>query len=48
MERAFLSLEAPIERVTGYDTPYPMGMYEDSYIPDADRVLAALRRIKAY
>jgi pyruvate dehydrogenase E1 component beta subunit len=48
MERAFLSLEAPIERVTGYDTPYPMGMYEDSYVPDADRVLAALRRIKAY
>jgi len=48
MERAFLSLEAPVERVTGYDTPYPMGMYEDSYIPNADRVLTALRRVKAY
>jgi pyruvate dehydrogenase E1 component beta subunit len=48
MERAFLSLEAPIERVTGFDTPYPMGMYEDSYIPDAERVLQAIRRIRAY
>jgi pyruvate dehydrogenase E1 component beta subunit len=48
MERAFLSLEAPIERVTGYDTPYPPGMFEDRYIPGADRVLAALRRVKAF
>ena len=48
MEEAFLSLEAPIERVTGFDSPYPMGMYEDAYIPDADRVLAAIRRTRAY
>jgi pyruvate dehydrogenase E1 component beta subunit len=48
MERAFLSLEAPVERVTGFDTPYPMGMYEDAYIPDAERVLQAIRRIRAY
>ncbi len=48
MERAFLSLEAPVERVTGYDTPYPLGMFEDDYIPDADRVLVAIERVKAY
>jgi pyruvate dehydrogenase E1 component beta subunit len=48
MERAFLSLEAPIERVTGFDVPYPVGMYEDAYIPDAERVLQAIRRIRAY
>jgi pyruvate dehydrogenase E1 component beta subunit len=48
MERAFLSLEAPVERVTGYDTPDPPGMFEDDYIPNADRVLAAIERVKAY
>ena len=48
MERAFLSLEAPIERVTGYDTLYPLGMFEDDWVPDADRTLAALRRVMAY
>ena len=48
MERAFLSLEAPIERVTGYDTPYPLGMFEDRWVPDPDRTLAALRRVMAY
>jgi pyruvate dehydrogenase E1 component beta subunit len=48
MERCFLSLEAPVTRVTGFDTPYPMGMYEDTYIPDADRVLAALRQVRAF
>lgn len=48
MEHAFLSLEAPIERVTAYDTPYPMGMFEDHYIPDSERVLAALRRVMAF
>jgi pyruvate dehydrogenase E1 component beta subunit len=48
MERVFLSLEAPIERVTGFDTPYPLGMFEDHWVPDASRTLAALRRVMAY
>lgn len=48
MERAFLSLEAPIERVAGFDTPYPLGMFEDQWVPDAERVLAALRRTISY
>jgi pyruvate dehydrogenase E1 component beta subunit len=48
MEKAFLSLEAPIERVTGYDTPYPLGIFEDRYLPDAERVLTAIRRVAAY
>jgi pyruvate dehydrogenase E1 component beta subunit len=48
MEQAFLSLEAPIERVTGYDTPYPVGVFEDRYIPNTDRVAAALQRVSAF
>jgi 2-oxoisovalerate dehydrogenase E1 component beta subunit len=42
-EHAFYSLQAPIERVTGYDTPYPHAQ-EWSYFPGPDRVAGALRR----
>lgn len=42
-EGAFLSLEAPIVRVTGYDTPFPVPSVEDLWLPDADRVLRAVR-----
>lgn len=43
-EETFYSLEAPIARVSGYDVPYPVGMLEDRYVPDVDRVVAAARR----
>jgi 2-oxoisovalerate dehydrogenase E1 component beta subunit len=33
-ESCFLSLEAPIARVTGYDTPFPL-VFEKYYVPDA-------------
>jgi 2-oxoisovalerate dehydrogenase E1 component beta subunit len=42
-EHAFFSLENPVERVTGYDTPYPHANEWD-YFPSAARVGAALRR----
>ncbi len=44
-EEAFWSLEAPITRVSGYDTPYPMGQLEDFYVPDVDRVARAVRQL---
>jgi pyruvate dehydrogenase E1 component beta subunit len=44
-EEAFYSLEAPIARVSGYDVPYPVGMLEDRYVPDVERVVDAVRRI---
>ncbi len=39
-EKAFLYLEAPIFRVTGYDTPYPTTMFEDLWLPDTTQVVA--------
>jgi 2-oxoisovalerate dehydrogenase E1 component beta subunit len=42
-EHAFYALEAPIERVTGYDTPYPHAQ-EWAYFPGPDRVVRALKR----
>lgn len=40
-ERAFLHLEAPIARVTGYDTPFPYAL-EHEYMPDVPRIVDAL------
>jgi 2-oxoisovalerate dehydrogenase E1 component subunit beta len=42
-EHCFFHLEAPIERVTGWDTPYPHAQ-EWAYFPGPDRVGAAFRR----
>lgn len=39
---AFYSLEAPIERVTSPDTPFPIGKLEDIYLPDAAAVGRAI------
>ena len=47
-EKAFYSLEAPVLRVSGFDTPFPPAKLEDSYLPDADRVLEAVDRALAY
>jgi 2-oxoisovalerate dehydrogenase E1 component beta subunit len=45
-EECFWELEAPIERVTGWDTPYPHA-FEWDYFPGQARVGAALRKLKA-
>jgi len=42
---AFYSLEAPIERVTAPDTPYPLAGIEEFYVPNEARVLAAIQRV---
>ncbi len=48
MERAFYALEAPVLRVSGYDTPFPPAKLEGLYLPDADRILEAVDRSLAY
>jgi pyruvate dehydrogenase E1 component beta subunit len=45
VDRAFFYLEAPIERVTGYDVPVPYFAREHAYLPDPDRIYAAARRV---
>jgi pyruvate dehydrogenase E1 component beta subunit len=46
-ERCFFSLESPVLRVTGYDVPYPPSRLEEHFLPDLDRVLAAVDRAMA-
>ncbi|XP_953818.1 transketolase subunit, putative [Theileria annulata] len=39
-ERCFHNLEAPVKRVCGYDTPFPL-VYEKHYLPDQYKLLEA-------
>jgi 2-oxoisovalerate dehydrogenase E1 component beta subunit len=47
-EKALLSLQAPVERVTGYDTIVPLPRLEHQYMPSEARILAAARRVLAF
>ena len=46
-ERALTSLQAPVLRVTGYDTPFPYAL-EHSYLPDSPRVSRAIEHVMSY
>jgi pyruvate dehydrogenase E1 component beta subunit len=48
MEGAFLSLEAPVQRVAAYDVPFPGFAREKASVPDAARLVAAARAALAY
>jgi 2-oxoisovalerate dehydrogenase E1 component beta subunit len=45
-ERCFYHLEAPVQRVTGWDTPYPHA-YEWAYFPGPKRMKHALQKVMA-
>jgi pyruvate dehydrogenase E1 component beta subunit len=47
-QECFYSLQAPVLRVTGFDTPYPPSKLEEDFLPDLDRVLHAVDRSLAW
>jgi 2-oxoisovalerate dehydrogenase E1 component beta subunit len=47
-EEAFYSLEAPVLRVSGYDTPYPPSRLENEWLPNVDRILDAVDQSLEY
>ena len=47
-EECFYSLEAPVLRVGGFDTPYPPSRIEEDFLPDLDRLLDAVDRSMEY
>ncbi|HZJ05827.1 MAG TPA: alpha-ketoacid dehydrogenase subunit beta [Nocardioidaceae bacterium] len=47
-EECFYSLEAPVMRVGGFDTPYPPSRIEEDYLPGLDRVLDTVDRSLDY
>jgi 2-oxoisovalerate dehydrogenase E1 component beta subunit len=46
-EKAFDSLEAPIKRVAGYDTPFPL-VFEPLYLPDRFKIFEAIKETVKY
>ena len=46
-ERCFLRLEAPIQRLCGYDTPFPL-VFEKIYLPDRFKIVEAIKRTINY
>jgi 2-oxoisovalerate dehydrogenase E1 component beta subunit len=48
VETAFDTLEAPVVRVTGYDTPYPPASLEEHWLPSVERIADAVRRTVGY
>lgn len=47
-EDCFFHLEAPVLRVGGFHTPYPVAKIEHDYLPGLDRVLDAVDRSLAF
>ncbi len=47
-EHGLLSLQAPVKRVTGYDTVMPLPKLEHHYMPTTDRILTAAREVMAF
>jgi pyruvate dehydrogenase E1 component beta subunit len=47
-EKALLSLAAPVERVTGFDTVMPLMKLENYYLPSPERILRGIRKVMAF
>jgi pyruvate dehydrogenase E1 component beta subunit len=47
-EHCFLYLEAPVQRVTGFDTAMPYYKLEKAYLPDAERISKSIQDCLAY
>ena len=44
-DKCFFSLEAPIERITGYDAAFPFAKLEDYYLPSEKKILKAVDKV---
>ena len=47
-EKALLSLQAPIERTTGFDTVVPLMKLENHYLPSPERILQGIRKVMEF
>lgn len=48
VEKAFLQLEAPVRRLTGFDITYPGFAREKAWLPDVPRIVRAVRETLAF
>ncbi|MBM3282242.1 MAG: alpha-ketoacid dehydrogenase subunit beta [Candidatus Diapherotrites archaeon] len=48
LEKNFLHLKAPVERVTGFDTIMPLFKLENYYLPSAERIKSSIRKVMQF
>jgi len=46
-EKCFEHLEAPVKRVTGYDTPFSL-VFEPLYLPDRFKIFEGIKEVLEY
>ena len=44
-EKALLNLQAPVERVTGFDTVFPYFQNENHYLPEQHRIVNSIKKV---
>ena len=47
-ETSLLSLEAPVERITGFDTVVPLLKLENHYLPTPERIIRGIRKVMSF
>jgi pyruvate dehydrogenase E1 component beta subunit len=47
-EKALLSLQAPVERVTGFDVPFPLMKAEHYYLPNPKTIVTAVKKVMSF
>ena len=47
-EKALLSLEAPVVRVTSPDVPFPLAKLENYYLPDVNRIIKGIEKVMSF
>ena len=47
-EKALLSLQAPVLRVTGFDVVPPLMKLENDYLPSPQRIMSAIRKVMKF
>ncbi len=47
-EKALFSLKAPVQRVTGFDVPFPYFKLENEYLPSAEKVHGAIKKVMQF
>ena len=47
-EKALLSLEAPVVRVTSPDVPFPLAKLENTFLPDVNRVIKGIEKVMGF
>jgi pyruvate dehydrogenase E1 component beta subunit len=47
-EHALLQLEAPVERVTGFDIIFPLAQNEKLHLPSRERIVKAVKKVLAF